>query len=152
MDKIDPIRYSELITILGEPGANVLMVKRKFPFPLKLNGDKYQMCYSFYGNGLIADAVIDAFEEILDIFGLEFIMENNLDWYGGCFNYRPSRGSTRISVHSWGMAVDYLPQMGQMGKPSIIPYHIVQAFKNRGFQWGGDWNKPDGMHFSGVIE
>jgi len=152
MEKIRLIKYGDLLDECGEPGSTVLMVKKKFPFPLKLNGDKNLMCYNFYGNKYIADSVIDAFQEILDIFGLDFVQKNNLDWYGGCFESRKSRGSDRISVHAWGMAVDYLPQLGRLSEPSLIPFHVVQAFKNRGFEWGGDWNRPDGMHFSGVVE
>jgi len=154
MIKIDPIQKIKLCDICGQPGDTFLMTTRPFPFPLKLNGSNLSRdrCLNFYGNEKIADAVIDALQEILDIFGLDFIQENGLDWYGGCYCNRKSRGSDYKSVHAWGMAVDYLPQLGAYGKPSLIPYHVVQAFKNRGFIWGGDWNHPDGMHFSGVIE
>jgi len=150
--KIELIEYGDLLDECGAPGDKSQMVKKRFPFALKLNGDESQMCYNFYGNKRIAEAVIDAFQEILDIYGLDFILKTNLDWYGGCFESRKSRGSNRISVHTYGMAVDYLPQLGKFNSPSLIPYHIVRAFKKRGFAWGGDWDNPDGMHFTGVAE
>jgi len=152
MKKVNLIKYSDLSIVCGQPGSKTMMIKKKFPFPLKLNGSKNLICYNFYGNALIAGPVMEALEEILDIYGINFIQNNKLDWYGGCFEDRDSRGSKRKSVHSWGMAVDYLPQMGEIGNPPMLPYHVVQAFKNRGFLWGGDWNNPDGMHFTGVIE
>jgi hypothetical protein len=154
MHKVQPVKYSDLIQQFGEPGDESLMIKKRFPFSLKLNGNpaEYAKCINFYGNRYIASAVIDAFEEILDIYGLDFIREHQLDWYGGCYENRPSRGSTRHSVHAWGLAVDILPQLGPYKKPSLIPYHYVQAFKNRGFIWGGDWDLWDGMHFSAVVE
>lgn len=152
MEKIELVKYSELIETVGEPGKRSDMVLAPFPFPLYLMGNKSQVCRNICGNKYIVPGVIDAFNEILDIYGIDFIRKNNLDWYGGCYEDRKSRGSGRLSVHSWGMAVDYLPQLGKFNSPSLIPYHIVRAFTNRGFNWGGDWNNPDGMHFSGVAE
>jgi hypothetical protein len=146
------IKYSELTTKFGQAGSKEMMVKRKFPFPLKLNGDAGQVCYNFYGNKYIADAVILVFQEILKIYGLKFIIENNLDWYGGCFENRKARGASKLSVHAWGMGVDYLPHLGRLGDPALIPWHVVDIFKKHGFAWGGEWDRPDGMHFSAVKE
>lgn len=146
------VNYSELTTKFGQAGSGELMVKRKFPFPLKLNGDPKQMCYNFYGNGYIADAVIAAFDEILDIYGLDFIQRNKLNHYGGCFENRRSRGASRLSVHAWGLAVDYLPLLGWLGDPALTPWNVVEAFKKQGFLWGGDWDRPDGMHFTAIKE
>ena len=154
MEKVELIKYFELIGYCGQPGTKSNMIKKKFPFSLKLNGSSSPNaeCINIFGHPIIVDPALEAFQEILDIYGLDFIRKNNLDWYGGCYESRKSRGSDRISVHAWGMAVDYLPQLGKFNSPSLIPYHIVRAFKNRGFEWGGDWESQDGMHFSSVVE
>ena len=152
MQKIDPIKYSDLISKCGESGSKTGFITAPFPFVLYLNGDKSKPCRNFYGHEMIYPAVYDALKDILEIYGQYFISQNGLDEYGGCFADRPSRGLTRTSAHAWGMAIDYLPSRGRLGSPSLIPYHIVQAFKIRGFIWGGDWERRDGMHFSGVIE
>ena len=133
---------------LGDPGNDEDMVKAPFPFPLYLMGDKNQTCRTFYGNKRIVESVIDAFKEILDTFGIEYIEKNGLDNYGGCYNHRNSRGYENLSDHAWGIAIDYLPQYGPLGRQSVIPDEIVEIFKKRGFIWGGDWKRPDGMHFS----
>ncbi|MCK5612665.1 M15 family metallopeptidase [Candidatus Pacearchaeota archaeon] len=133
---------------LGKHGQAHEMVKAPFPFPLYLGGDKKQVCRTFYGNKLIVESVIDAFQEILDTFGLKSIRKNGYDNYGGCYNNRKSRGYDQLSDHAWGMAIDYLPQYGPLGRPSVIPDEIVDIFKKRGFIWGGDWKRTDGMHFS----
>lgn len=133
---------------LGKPGDRADMVKSPFPFPMYLMGDETQVCRNFYGNKRIVKSVIDAFKEILETYGLDYIKRHQLDWYGGCFEYRRSRGYDDWSDHAWGMAIDYLPQLGQLGEPSQIPDEIVNIFKKRGFIWGGDWKRPDGMHFS----
>uniref|UniRef100_A0A6M3IHG7 Putative peptidase n=1 Tax=viral metagenome TaxID=1070528 RepID=A0A6M3IHG7_9ZZZZ len=61
--------------------------------------------------------------------------------FGGCYNYRTKRGNAgELSTHSWGIAIDlnvHLP----------MPDEVVNAFKSEGFEWGGDWSKPDSMHF-----
>ena len=149
---IKNLKYSELIDRFGQPGDVSHMVKIRFPFSLYLGGDRSVQCNNFYGHKYIANSVIDAFTEIMDIFGIEFIRKHGLDEYGGCFNNRLSRGSTRPSVHAWGLAIDYLPHLGQLGEPPLTPFHVVNAFTKRGFLWGGNWSRSDGMHFSSVIE
>ena len=150
MKSIIPIKYKNITEECGTAGNRDMMVKIPFPFHMYLNGDKKAVCKNFYGNKLIAFAVVDALQEILDIFGIDFIRKNGLDNYGGCFEFRPVRGGTRQSDHSWGMAIDYLPHLGKLGSPSLIPYQVVNAFKKRGFLWCGDWVRKDGMHFTGV--
>jgi len=149
MKKIIPIKRKD-IAKYGKSGDTKDMVRTPFPFPLYLDGDPNLICRNFYGNKYIAPAVISAFTEILDIYGLQFIKDNNLDWYGGCYSHRKSRGSDIMSDHAWGLAVDIVPQLGKFKEPSMIPYHYIQAFLNRGFIWGGNWYTPDGMHMSAI--
>lgn len=146
------IKYSELIGTFGEPGENDNFIKKPFPFSLYLNGQKGMPCINFYGHRNIANQVITAYKEIMDFFGIDFIRENGLDNYGGCYNHRQSRTGKGLSVHSWGLAIDVLPNFGKMGNPPMLPYHFVKAFLKQGFLWGGDWRNPDGMHFSSVFE
>lgn len=145
-----PLHFADVLDKCGEPGEN--LVKRPLPFTMYLMGDKRQPVKTFYGHRRIADEVVKVFQEILDYYGIEFIRENGLDNYGGCFANRKARGAFRMSVHAWGMAVDYLPQLGQFGKPPMTPEPVVRIFKDHGFLWGGDWEQPDGMHFSAVEE
>ncbi len=107
---------------------------------------------SFYGHKHIAGAVIEALQEIKDYYGYKYIAANGLDKWGGCFAVRKTVSGKRPSVHSWGLAVDYVPALGAYGVPAITPYPIVNAFKKRNFIWGGDWSVPDGMHFSAIEE
>ena len=148
---MEPIPFDDLLDVCGEPGDMIDMIKKPFPFTMYLNGSKNLPCVNFYGNKRIYPAVFDAFSEIMDYYGLDFIREHGLDNYGGCYELRQTRGGTRMSDHAWGMAIDYLPHLGRYGQPSMIPYHVVEIFKSKGFVWGGDWAKPDGMHFSGVL-
>lgn len=77
----------------------------------------------------------------------------------GTFNWRPIAGTTRLSVHSFGAAIDldtsyaaYWRWSG--GKPGDVPPHrnrvpmeIVDVFERHGFIWGGRWYHYDTMHF-----
>ena len=152
MTKIEPVLYNDLEKVFGKAGDTSNFIKRLMPFPLRLSYDKTAVAYNFYGHKYIADAVIEAFEDIRDYYGLSFIKGYNLDIYGGCYADRMTVSGKRKSVHAWGLAIDYLPDMGAYNKPSTIPYHIVKAFTDRGFVWGGDWQTKDGMHFSAIEE
>lgn len=79
------------------------------------------------------------------------------------FSYRMVAGTDRLSNHSFGRAIDINPQInpyikgehsygldydptrpGTLTEDSVI----VQYFKSRGWEWGGDWtDRKDYMHF-----
>lgn len=85
----------------------------------------------------------------------------------GCFNYRVMKSnSARLSHHSRGVALDvnHADNRGRFYArgdapepwserwrstwPNGISMKLVQAFKECGFRWGGDWNTyKDPMHF-----
>jgi len=67
--------------------------------------------------------------------------------YDGCFNIRKKRGATSSSLHSWGIAIDINAAWNQFGKPPTMSAELVKCFTDAGFDWGGKWSKPDGMHF-----
>jgi len=73
---------------------------------------------------------------------------SELKTWDGCFNIRFVRGSkTVMSLHSWGVAIDlnaFENQMGQVGKLSD---GFVNCFTQNGFNYGGNFSRPDPMHF-----
>lgn len=87
---------------------------------------------------------------------------------GGSHVPRCIAGTTRLSVHSYGIAFDINPRHGQywrFGLPgplserevrergialvyrNSVPLEIVEAFEKHGLIWGGKWHHFDGMHF-----
>jgi len=67
--------------------------------------------------------------------------------WDGCFNIRKKRGATSSSLHSWGIAIDINAAWNGFGKHPTMSPELVKCFTDAGFDWGGVWKKPDGMHF-----
>jgi len=72
--------------------------------------------------------------------------------YDGCFVIRPSRSDQRPSVHSWALAIDVNASSNRLGTRGDMNYELVKCFTDSGFVWGGEWKKPDPMHFQYVME
>lgn len=78
---------------------------------------------------------------------------------GGTFNWRVIAGTTRLSMHSFGIAIDINTKNSHYwrnfknNKNGLLKYHnnipleIVQIFEKYGFIWGGKWYHFDTMHF-----
>lgn len=89
-----------------------------------------------------------------------------------CFNYRKIPFKNKISNHAYGLAIDINPLYNPYiflkdEKVNILPQngiiyidrklnneHYIKKddycynlFKERGFEWGGDWEYPDYQHF-----
>lgn len=136
-------------------------------------------------NQTIAQDLVEIFHEL---YKAEYQIEKIrlIDEYGGdddlsmadnntsCFNYRVVSGSSSLSKHAYGLAIDinplYNPYITYNKDHSInvspaagadyadrskaFPYKIdendlcCRLFKEHGFTWGGDWNScKDYQHF-----
>jgi D-alanyl-D-alanine carboxypeptidase-like protein len=69
------------------------------------------------------------------------------DEYAGCYYPRFIAGSTTLSNHAFGLALDLNVPGNQRGTVGEIDRVVVDIFKSWGFGWGGDWNYTDPMHF-----
>jgi hypothetical protein len=72
----------------------------------------------------------------------------------GTFNWRNIAGTSRLSTHAFGTAIDintkysnYWQWDGDMIWKNQIPMEIVEIFEKHGFIWGGKWYHYDTMHF-----
>ncbi len=77
-----------------------------------------------------------------------------LDLFGGCYNYRPIRGSSQLSLHAYGAAIDLDPDHNPMNAHQgrgTMPPAVIAMFKAEGWFWGGDFKgRQDPMHFEAV--
>lgn len=69
------------------------------------------------------------------------------DEYAGCFYPRFIAGSTKLSNHAFGLALDLNVPGNGRGSVGAIDRTVVAVFKKWGFAWGGDWGYTDPMHF-----
>jgi hypothetical protein len=82
---------------------------------------------------------------------IELELYDHLDpsQFAGCFVPRhidrdPSRG---LSMHAWGLAIDVNARDNPLGATPVMDQRVVEVFERWGFDWGGHWRRPDGMHF-----
>lgn len=67
--------------------------------------------------------------------------------WDGCFQIRQTRNGESDSLHSWGLAIDINAAWNGLGKTPTMSEGLVACFTDAGFDWGGVWKTPDGMHF-----
>lgn len=70
-----------------------------------------------------------------------------LKTWNGCFEIRKKRGLASMSLHSWGLAVDVNAAENPLGAKPVLSAEFVACWTEAGFDWGGNWSRPDGMHF-----
>jgi len=77
-----------------------------------------------------------------------------LDNIGGTYLYRTIAGSSKLSPHSFGIAIDinvakshYWQWSKDKKYQNLIPQKIIDIFEKHGFIWGGKWYHYDTMHF-----
>lgn len=71
---------------------------------------------------------------------------------GGAYEWRKQRGGSKLSLHSFGAAIDFDPLGNPLGKPGRFgldqeAHKIVRIFEERGWTWGGRWDRRDDGHF-----
>jgi len=116
----------------------------KLPFAIPLSWDRARYVTRLYCHIKLKDVFRAVFDEIA-----ANDLSNKIISYGGCFNYRVIRNSSKLSTHSWGIAIDLNPETNRTGTPGDMEPQIVAVFKQYGFKWGGDWTgrRKDPMHF-----
>lgn len=66
------------------------------------------------------------------------------DW---SYENRAVRGATSKSNHAFGLAVDVNALSNVLGTTGDMPAEVVAQWEAEGGDWGGDWSRPDPMHF-----
>lgn len=98
--------------------------------------------HGFYCHKLVVINFTNVYQKIVDL-GLA----GALHTFDGCFNIRNIRGKDSLSTHSWGIAVDHDAARNPLGAKPVMNEAVVKVFEGEGFRWGGNWKRPDGMHF-----
>ena len=161
---LDELRYVGLMYVdfNGETQKGELICNKA------LAQDMVEIFYELYSNNYQLESV-----KLVDEYGGDdtaSMLANNTS----CFNYRVVEGTTRLSNHAYGRAIDINPfynpyitynkdgttNVSPAGSEAYadrsvsFPYKIdendlaYKLFKEHGFKWGGDWNNSkDYQHF-----
>lgn len=182
IDKINGISYVE--------NENISLDELRYMHILHYNFDNEITEGELICNKAIAQDLLEIFYEL---FQAEYEIEKVrlIDEYDGddtasmednntsCFNYRVVDGTSSLSKHAYGLAIDinpfynpyvvfqsdggtYISPKGSEGyadRRLDFPYKIddsdlcYKLFKEHGFIWGGNWNScKDYQHFQKVVE
>jgi hypothetical protein len=152
MNKI--LSQSEMIKYFGVPnnlGAGYLTTIT-LPYTMYYDGNevKTMRCHK-----LVAKAFLNVFNDLLLHYGYAKLKELDITDFGGCFNYRLMRGSnTRLSMHSWGTAIDLdanrntLKESHKTARFARPEYKaMIDIFYKHGFISLGREKDYDWMHF-----
>lgn len=136
------------------PTGKGYLVWIDLPYPMYLNWQTKTYIKRIQCHKLVADSLKNIFADILAHYGIDEVKRLQLDDYGGCFNYRLMRGGTKLSVHSWGCAIDLDPDRNllhetsataRFARPEYKP--MIDIFYKHGWVSLGREKNYDWMHF-----
>lgn len=150
------ITQEQLIKKYGTPNptGKGYLVWIDLPYSMYLNWQTKTYIKRIQVHKLAAESLKSILQEILDVYGIGEIKRLQLDDYGGCFNYRLMRGGTKLSVHSWGCAIDLDPdrnllhetsKTARFARPEYKP--MIDIFYKHGWESLGREKNFDWMHF-----
>lgn len=146
---------NQLISKYGQPNENPgYLVMIDLPYPMRLAWDKTKKVTKMRCHKLAKDKFLAVFNDLLDHYGYDKIVELGIDLFGGCFEYRKMRNGTKLSRHSWAVAIDLDParnlnhetaKTARFARPeykAMIDIFYKHGFISYGIEIGRDF-----MHF-----
>lgn len=171
-DRLRLMTHPERLAAYGEPTTLDLSTKRLVP-DAAWKREHIVCCqapwpvpHSRWGNTRplwVHRKAVDRFRDLFDRWKAAGLLDR-LRTLNGTLNIRMKRGHetslnlARLSTHSFGAAIDLNAQWNRFGhepapagaEGSLV--ELVPIARECGFVWGGEWHKPDGMHFEvGVV-
>lgn len=145
----------KLIARYGDPTADLKAFESKWmtlwDIPLWINTHIPCLPNRVYINKDMVAPLQSVLEALIQV-GLYKEINN----FAGIYAVRLQRGSsTKLSLHSFGLAIDLNPQDNQLGvskadarAKGLHPFSDTfdDVWRAHGFTVGFDWKRPDGMH------
>jgi hypothetical protein len=141
---------ASLIAFYGTPWLNdALLVNVLVPFPMFYEGAPVK---TIRVHTKIVSALNEVLLQIVRLAEKDATILKHVQHFSGSYNYRPVRGSSRLSCHAFGAALDFdaerLPMSHNAVDRAIMPQELVDIFDGAGAFWGGDYRgRKDPMHF-----
>lgn len=147
-------KRSELETLYGEIVNGIWIDQPKWMMTLTIPGALWPFwkfngkeCHTIYIHKEMANPLYNVWTHMMRLGTAKYI-----ESFDGCFAIRNSRRNSKLSVHSFGLAIDLNAATNPLGAKPTISLELVKSFELAGFVWGGRWAHPDGMHFQYVDE
>lgn len=116
--------------------------------------DNKQVCNGDIYLHVKAAPIFKEFFSLIDQTGLRHLIRT----FDGAFVARLVRGSeTALSNHAWGTAIDincYANPLGKKPAPRGVDGSVIELVPlahSCGLYWGGNFSRPDGMHFEVAV-
>jgi len=142
----------DMDSFYGEKGKNQTQVA--CPYGLVLAWDNSVKVHNITIHEKVADSLSRILGRIHSEYGDDKINVYRLNQFGGSLNVRLKRGSaTQWSIHSWGCAIDWLPQENQLrwgrdraslARPEYAPFWKI--WEDEGWVSLGRSRNYDWMH------
>jgi len=105
-------RQRDVERFYGSVGTNQTMCQ--LPFTMRLAWNRGKKLTKFSCHERVRRPLETIWTKTLEHYGHDGIKRLGLDMFGGCLNVRKMRGGTRMSMHSWGIAVDIDPARNRL--------------------------------------
>lgn len=142
---------------LGADGYPTESWKKEFltkiepPYPMFLAWDTAKQVRTIRCHKKVAESL----NWILTQIRTEFqgkLGESGVCLFGGVYEFRRVSGSSKLSLHAYGAAIDLDPERNGRGYlydggVRMISPVVVDIFRAENWKWGGDFTNPDCMHF-----
>jgi hypothetical protein len=151
MPKNNPWPKSDRASVerfFGKPGDESNLVSFTFPYPTYYGGKRVRTgrCHK-----KVKDSLLRVLTEIGKLYGQDRGIMEEAEDYGGIYNYRPKRGGSSLSLHSWGIAIDLDADdntfRNSWPMQSDMPLEIMECFAREGWLAAGAFWGYDSMHF-----
>ncbi|MCB2289001.1 M15 family metallopeptidase [Clostridium sp. CS001] len=113
--------------------------------------------YQFNNNNNAARSLANVMKELIPLSQRNPNVRKCLLPCSGTFNYRVISGTSRLSPHAFGIAIDLASDKRDYWKwaskdeggkrLASYPNELVEVFEKNGFVWGGKWSHFDILHF-----
>jgi hypothetical protein len=100
-------RQRECAAYYGKPGTGHSLLD--LPYPMRIAWEPHVSIRRITIHEKCAASAARVLERTRAHYGVENIRELGLDLFGGCFNNRPMRGGTALSMHAYACAIDFDP-------------------------------------------
>lgn len=134
------VTSAQCLTRFGDPHSEDSLTLFDVPASLEIG----HIPKRIYCNKLLAPLLHQALTNVV-----QRGLADKIKTWDGCFCIRAKRGdeTKSFSLHAWGLAIDINASWNQFGNPPAMHPGLIRCFTDAGFEWGGRWTKPDGMHF-----